>query len=181
MTVRAVRLVAIGCMAGWVLAACGGGDPSLPAGVAAVSGHAPALPGVTLNGGRVPDLGGKVVVVNFWNPYCPPCRVEAPALEAAARRYANRGVQVVGVHYTGQQWPKSVSAALSFVRAAHLTYPVVGDPGARLATEFGIAGIPTTVIVDGTGRMRFRVSGPVKAGVLDDLLARALERGAGGS
>ena len=174
MTVRSVRLVAVGCVAAFALAACGAGDQSLPAGVAAASGRAPALPGTTLNGGRVPDLGGKVVVVNFWNPYCPPCRVEAPALEAAAKRYADRGVDVVGVHYTGQQWPKSVPAALSFVRAAHLTYPVVADPGAKLATEFGIAGIPTTVIVDATGRMRFRVSGPVKAGVLDDLLAEVL-------
>ncbi|HXJ65352.1 MAG TPA: TlpA disulfide reductase family protein, partial [Actinomycetota bacterium] len=121
---------------------------------------------------------GKVLVVNFWNPYCPPCRVEAPALEAAARRFADEGVVMVGVHYTGQQWPKSVPDALSFVRAAHLMYPVVGDPGSALAKGFGIAGIPTTVVVDASGRMRFRVQGPVKAQVLDDLLDRVLAEGA---
>jgi thiol-disulfide isomerase/thioredoxin len=117
-----------------------------------------------------------VVVVNFWNPYCAPCRVEAPALEAASRRYARRGVVVVGVHYTGEQWPGSVSAARSFVRAAHLTYPVIGDPGARMASGFAIRGIPSTVVVDAHGELRFRVLGRLRPGVLDDLLGRVLGR-----
>jgi thiol-disulfide isomerase/thioredoxin len=141
------------------------------------SGPAPAIAGSALGGGTLPETDGRVLVVNFWNPYCAPCRVESPVLQAASERYAGDGVEVVGVHYTGQQWPKSVSAALSFARAAHLTYPVTGDPRSSLARAFGIEGIPSTVIVDATGRMRFRVLGPVKAGVLDDLLADVLGGG----
>ncbi len=156
------------------LVSCGSHARSPAPGVVTTTGAAPELIGMTLDGGALRDTSGRVLVVNFWNPYCPPCRVEAPALEAAAKRYADRGVGVVGVHYTGRQWPKSVPAAMAFVRAARLTYPVVGDPGARLATGFGIAGIPTTVIVDASGEMRFRLSGPVKADVLDHLLAEVL-------
>jgi thiol-disulfide isomerase/thioredoxin len=117
-----------------------------------------------------------VVVVNFWNPYCAPCRVEAPVLEAAFKKYAGHGVVVVGVHYTGEQWPRSVSAARSFVRAARVTYPVIGDPGARLAAGFAIRGIPSTVLVDARGDMRFRVLGRLRPGILDDLLGRVLGR-----
>ena len=87
---------------------------------------------------------------------------------------ADRGVTVLGVHYTGEQWPKSVPDALSFVRAAHLTYPVLPDDGARIATAFGIRGIPSTVIVDESGEMRFRVLGPLRRQVLDDLVDEVL-------
>jgi len=157
------------------LAACSPG-PSLPAGVAEASGAAPAMGGSTLDGGEAPSLDGHVLVVNFWNPYCAPCRVEAPVLEAASKRLADRGVTVLGVHYTGEQWPKSVPDALSFVRAAHLTYPVLPDDGARIATAFGIRGIPSTVIVDQSGEMRFRVLGPLRRQVLDDLVDEVLGR-----
>src|SRR5262249_36594470 len=143
-------------------------------GVLATTGAAPALSGATLDGGSLPEMRGRVLVVNFWNPYCGPCRTEAPALQAASERYAARGVTVVGIHYTHGPWPKSVPAALSFVRAAHLSYPVAGDPGSALAAGFGIQGIPSTVIVDANGEMRFRVLGPVRSAVLDDLLARVL-------
>ena len=159
----AVGMLAVGC-----------GSSSLPAGVAEASGTAPGLAGATLDGGRLPNLTGRVLVVNFWNPYCAPCRVEAPVLEAASKRYAGRRVVVVGVHYTGEQWPKSVDAALSFMDAAHVDYPVVGDPGAALAAGFGIRGIPSTVIVDANGEMRYRVLGRIRTAVLDDLLGRVL-------
>jgi cytochrome c biogenesis protein CcmG/thiol:disulfide interchange protein DsbE len=132
------------------------------------------LSGAALEGGRLPDLAGRTLLVNFWNPYCVPCRVEAPALQAASRTFASRGVAVVGIHYTGGQWPRSVSAALSFRRAAHLTYPVIGDPGSKLAAAFGIQGIPTTVIVDASGRMRYRVLGRLRTPVLEELLDRVL-------
>ncbi|HEY7282716.1 MAG TPA: TlpA disulfide reductase family protein [Actinomycetota bacterium] len=174
---RATALVL--SLASTALVACGSDARSPAPGVVTTTGPAPEIGGRTLGGPALPDTDGKVLVVNFWNPYCPPCRVEAPVLEAASRRFARDGVEVVGVHYTGGRWPKSVPAALSFVRAAHLTYPVTGDPGARLAAGFGIEGIPSTVVVDAAGRMRFRVLGPVKAGVLDRLLAGVI--GPGGS
>jgi len=157
------------------LAACGGDEAAdLPAGVAPAEGPAPAITGRTLDGAALPDLSGRVLVVNFWNPYCAPCRIEAPVLEAASKRYADRGVTVVGVHYTGEHWPKSLGAAESFVRAANVDYPVVSDPDSKLATAFGVRGIPSTVIVGADGELRFRVLGKVRTAVLDDLLAEAM-------
>jgi thiol-disulfide isomerase/thioredoxin len=168
----AVALIAL-------LAACSGqaaGNGGLPtAGVAAVSGTAPAIRGELLaTGAPLPagSLRNKVLVVNFWNPYCPPCRDEAPALERAARRFSADGVVVLGVHYTGGQWPTSLSAARRFLKTYRVSYPVIGDPGSKLAIGFAIQGIPSTVLVDRTGRMRYRILGRAKTTVLDDLLSR---------
>ncbi|HEX9376358.1 MAG TPA: TlpA disulfide reductase family protein [Actinomycetota bacterium] len=153
--------------------ACSGTANGLPRTVSEASGRAPSVAGPAING-DLPNLGGKVLVVNFWNPYCPPCRVEEPVLERAHRGLAGRGVVVLGIHYTGGQWPTSVGDARSFLRAAGATYPVVGDPEGRLASGFGIRAIPSTVIVDAHGEMRFRVLGRLRTEVLDDLVGRVL-------
>jgi thiol-disulfide isomerase/thioredoxin len=169
MRAGSVRVV-VACVSSVALAACSGTGRDLPDRVARVSGRAPPISGPAL-AGRLPPLRGRILVVNFWNPYCPPCRVEEPALERAAERLAGTAV-VVGVHYAGGQWPPSVAAVRSFRRAAGVTYPTVADGGGGLSRGFGIQGIPTTVIVGPDGRRRFVVLGRVAPGEVEDLVAR---------
>jgi len=109
--------------------------------------------------------------VSFWNPYCPPCRVEEPAVERASERLAGRAV-VVGVHYTGGQWPASVAAVRSFRRAAGTRYPTIADPAGRMAKAFGIQGIPSTVVIGPDGTLRYRILGRVRPGEIEDLVSR---------
>jgi thiol-disulfide isomerase/thioredoxin len=163
------RLVAV-VVALLLAASCSG--PSTRAGVAELSGHAPAVRGALIAGGAFApgDYRGKVLAVNFFNPFCGPCRKEQPELEAASRRLRGHGVVVVGVHYVGGDWPSSVSAAERYLKELRVTYPVLRDPSSSLARAFGIPGIPSTVVVDEQGRLRFRVLGGLKPGELDDLV-----------
>jgi thiol-disulfide isomerase/thioredoxin len=150
--------------------ACSGS--STRAGVAELSGKAPDLRGFLLGGDAFgpADYRGRVLVVNFFNPFCGPCRKEQPELEASSRQLRQAGAVMVGVHYVGGDWPQSVSAAERYLREMHVTYPVLEDPSSAMARAFGIPGIPSTVIVDARGRLRFRVLGGVKPGELGDLV-----------
>lgn len=139
---------------------------------ARVSGPMPAITGQTLTGRRLQasDYDGKVVVVNFWNQDCPPCRREMPLLQGEARRLESRGVRIIGVLYVGGNWPDDPGAAREFLGRLGISYPNVLDESSALAGKFGIAGIPTTIVVDRSGQMRFRVLGRLRPGQLDELL-----------
>ena len=142
------------------------------------SGSMPALSGRTLTAGQLnpSDYAGKVVVVNFWNQDCPPCRTEMPLLERESRRLRARGVVVIGILYVGGNWPDDANAARAFLRQVGVSYPNVLDERSEFAAKFRIAGIPSTIVVDRSGQMRFRVLGRLRSGQLDELLAM-LDRG----
>jgi cytochrome c biogenesis protein CcmG, thiol:disulfide interchange protein DsbE len=139
-----------------------------------VSGKLPTVQGITLDG--LPfgpsDYDGRVMVLNFWNQDCPPCLEEAPVLSAAARALAGHGAVFVGVLYTGGGWPDDPAAARGFVDSHSVPYPSIVDPSTRLAVELGVVGIPTTLVVDRTGELRFQLLGKVRSGELEELIER---------
>lgn len=139
-----------------------------------VSGPMPAIVAPTLSGGRVgpADYAGKVVVVNFWNQDCPPCRREMPLLQRESAHLRARGVQVIGILYVGGNWPNDPKGARDFLGRLGISYPNVLDGSSQLARKFGIAGIPSTIVVDRSGRMRFRVLGRLRQGQLEALLSK---------
>ena len=92
-------------------------------------------------------------------------------LERSWRHLRDRGVQFVGVHYVGGDWPSSVSAARKYLERDDVTYPILQNPDSALARELGIQGIPSTVIIDGAGRVRFRILGRVRPGEASRLIA----------
>ncbi len=137
-----------------------------------ISGRLPVIEGRTLDGGSfVPsDDRGRIVVLNFWNQDCPPCRREMPLLQRETASLASRGVATIGLVYVGQNWPDDPAAALAFGREVGVTYPLLVDQGSRWAAAAGIQGLPTTVVADRAGRLRFRVLGVLKAGELAQLV-----------
>jgi cytochrome c biogenesis protein CcmG, thiol:disulfide interchange protein DsbE len=117
------------------------------------------------------SLRGKVVVLNFWASWCAPCKSEAPRLEAAWRRYRDRGVVVVGVD--GQDFSGD---AKRFIRKYKLTYPNVHDGPGNTGSKYGVTGYPETYFVDRRGRLvGDRVVGEVSAEKLTAGIRRALQ------
>jgi cytochrome c biogenesis protein CcmG, thiol:disulfide interchange protein DsbE len=94
-------------------------------------------------------LKGKVVLIDFWATWCPPCRDSLPALEKVHRDFAEKGVVVLGID---DEPPSIVDAYLS---KNGITYPTLVDPDRKVHNMFGVdgdaVGIPTTVIFDREG------------------------------
>jgi cytochrome c biogenesis protein CcmG, thiol:disulfide interchange protein DsbE len=136
------------------------------------SGPAPGFELPRLDGQgdvRLAALRGKAVVLNFWASWCYPCKQEAPQLEAAWKRWRERGVVVVGVD------AKDFSGdAEKFGQKFQLTYPLVHDSSGQVIGDYGVTGFPETFFVDRQGRIVGNHVGPVSTESLDAQIRSAL-------
>lgn len=132
-----------------------------PAGAAAPAlpkiGPAPAWQLKDMNGAPVTfaQFKGKVVVVDFWATWCPPCRAEIPGYIELMRRHGQEGLVIVGISLD-QAGPDVVKA---FAGKAGINYPIVMGDDAVVAAFGGVEGIPTTFLIDRQGQIRDRKVG----------------------
>ena len=85
---------------------------------------------------------GKIVVMNLWASWCPPCRAEMPDLERLEQAYGPRGVVVIGVNQG-----ESADRARAFAASLGITFPIWIDDGQRYGRVYAALGLPTTVII----------------------------------
>jgi cytochrome c biogenesis protein CcmG/thiol:disulfide interchange protein DsbE len=137
--------------------------------VASVSGPMPALSGTALQGATVDPATyrGRPVVVNFWATWCGPCRREQPTLADAERSAGPNGPVFIGVLYRD-----NAAAGRAFIDRYRVPYPSLEDRSGSLAYRFDLLGMPSTIFVDASGQMRYRVTGALDASTLRDLIAR---------
>lgn len=174
-------LVAVLATAGCGSAVGSAGDRGYVDGSGVITVLAPAkraapgpVSGTTLDGAKVSlaSYAGKVVVINVWGSWCPPCRAEADDLAAAAKELMPQGVVFLGINTRDN----SSATALSFQRKRKVPYPSIYDPGGTNLLAFyktlSPNAIPSTVVIDQQGRVAASIIGELTSSrTLVDLVA----------
>lgn len=142
-----------------VLVACGGGDdgdpnlgPVLGSSSDLIGQTAPDFTRTSSTGDevRLADLRGKVVMLYFWASWCGPCRQEMPLLDAMHQRYSNAGFMLFGVNVE-----EDSTDAKKLLKDLGVRFPILFDPESEASSLFGIDAMPTTVLIDKKGRIRY--------------------------
>lgn len=104
---------------------------------------------------RLSDYRGKVVLINFWATWCPPCRKEIPDLIKLQRDYGSGGLQVIGITYP----PQKPAEVRQFVRRAKVNYPVIlGTKETKLLLTSSET-LPMTILIGTDGRIQDIIEG----------------------
>jgi peroxiredoxin len=104
---------------------------------------------VDLNGKKwtLKNLRGKVVLVNFWATWCPPCRKEMPDLEAIYQRFERRGLVILAIT------DEEESKVKPFIADGKFSFPVLLDPGRKVNELLHVEGIPKSFVYDRDGKL----------------------------
>lgn len=145
-------------IAGWLSRERG---PSLDVGEPAPALVLPALEGGTRS---LQEMRGKVVLVNIWATWCPPCVKEMPSMQTVYEEYRDRGFDILAVAVDDEPGVRQADGRIEglvseFVERMGLTFPVVLDPTGGTERQFGTEYLPTTILVDREGRVRAREVG----------------------
>ena len=159
-----VAVVAFGAI--WLLAVS-----TAPSEERGVNKPAPSIAGTLTTGTafRLADYRGKVVLLNFWGTWCPPCLQELPDLIALQEKYAAKGFTIIGLAENND--PRLTEAQYrivlnGFIEKNGINYPNVPIPDGTKAA-YGIEGFPTTFLVDKTGKVVYACVGPIDSAEIE--------------
>ena len=103
-------------------------------------------------GGQALNLSqykGQVVMINFWASWCGPCRQEMPLLDSIYKKYSKAGFVMLGVNVE----PDS-KAAIDWLKETPVSFPILFDRDSKVSKLYEVAGMPSTVIIDRSGKVR---------------------------
>ena len=125
---------------------------AIPSITASVSKPTPNVSVHTADGAtvRLADYKGKVVLIDFWASWCPPCKTSFPALDALYREYQAKGLEVLAVNVDERR-----RDAETFLDAHPHRLTVLYDPKGVSPQVFGVKGMPSSFLIDRAGNIRF--------------------------
>ncbi len=97
------------------------------------------------------NLRGKTVILNFWATWCPPCRAELPTLVSFAENLPGTSTVLIGIDAVSSE--KSLTDVKRFMNKNSIVYPVIPDTGGRIAAEYGVTSLPTSVVISPEGNI----------------------------
>ena len=137
-------------------------------------GHLIPFKGIDLNGGQPFDLqksiGQNAIVLIFWASWCPTCKTEVPKINQLAEKYRSRGMDFVAVNVG---FNDSVERARAFIRKTGMAYPSLFDSTGRIAEQYRLQGVPTIIIADKQGVIRFKNYGTPE--ITEAIFAKLME------
>ena len=121
-------------------------------GAASVKGPAPNFTLKSLSGKnlKLSEMTGNVVLINFWASWCGPCREEMPVLNALHKKYEPLGFTVLGVNVE-----EDMEGAMNFLGHVPVDFPILLDNTNKVSKQYKVVAMPTTVVVDRDGNMRY--------------------------
>src|SRR5579863_6909834 len=138
---RIAALIAAAALAVPALAADPTGAPAPPFTLGSKAGQSVSLA----------QYKGQVVMLNFWASWCGPCRQEMPLLESIYRKYNRLGFTLIGVNVE----PDS-NAANAWLKQTPVSFPILYDKDSKVSKLYDVEGMPSTVIIDRKGNVRYR-------------------------
>jgi len=152
----------------------GGGPrrPDVAAGPSSLAGAPAASFDVIRTDGTRDALAryrGKVVLVNLWATWCPPCREEMPALEKLYRAHSAQGFVVLGIDQG-----ESAKVAADYARLRGVTFPILIDDQQQYGRAYGAEGLPTSVLVDRSGHVVKGIDGEMTLAAMQALVTPVL-------
>ena len=106
---------------------------------------------------KLSDLKGKVVLLNFWATWCPPCREEIPSMMKLNSAMAGKPFQMVAISVD----EGGVPAIEAFFKESGFSLPTYIDPDGKAAKTYGVTGVPETFVIDKNGVLIKKVIGPL--------------------
>jgi len=120
------------------------------------------------------DYRGKVIMLNFWATWCPPCRREIPSMESIYQDMGDKGFVVLGVNQF--ETPDHVFAYMGQL-SVFPTFPILFDPDSSISERYAVKGLPTTLLINRQGEVVYRAAGgrdfdhPEVRAIVEELLA----------
>jgi thiol-disulfide isomerase/thioredoxin len=134
------------------------------------------LPSIDGRNVSLSEFAGKVLIVDFWGTWCPPCRKEIPHFVALHKKYRAKGLEIVGINYEREKDADKIKKLVKgFADANGISYPcVIGDEVTQSRVP-NLEGFPTTLFIDRTGKVRAKLVGYNGMADLETLVTTLLD------
>jgi thiol-disulfide isomerase/thioredoxin len=116
-----------------------------------------ALPDLSGTAHDIAQYQGKVVLVNFWAAWCPPCRREMPSMQRLKEKMSGRPFVILGVDSAEER-----EEVVAFLRLVKVDFPILLDPDSATTRRWKVFALPTSFLIDRNGKVRYSIAGPTE-------------------
>lgn len=103
------------------------------------------------------EYRGKVVLVNFWAAWCPPCRREMPSMQRLKEKMTGRGFAILGIDSAEPR-----DEVIAFLQTIKVDFPILLDPDSAATKRWKVYALPTSFLIDRRGKVRYSLAGPAE-------------------
>tara|TARA_B100001750_G_scaffold219059_1_gene205669 strand:+ start:2325 stop:2885 length:561 start_codon:yes stop_codon:yes gene_type:complete len=120
-----------------------------------------------LNGNaiKLSDYKGKLILLDFWSTWCPPCRIEAPELQKVYKEMKHHNIEFIGIAVWDEE-----EKIRDFIKEFNVNYPNLIDANGRVAIDYGVRGVPEKYLINREGFLVSKIGGPISYERLRNML-----------